>query len=531
MDPKKHLLVISQLLRDPSKFHFEPNGADLCNLLMVELRSTFSGAKVNSNEGTRIISSKGVVVKDVSYGDSDVIFDRFIIKVRLLPSILKYQYRSNYPVFALSLLAQTSPAVLPPFDIITLPSNPPKTLPPSRETLLSRTPLLFRTPPPSRTPSSDIILSSPVITPSLHNESGGLMIKPTSSTDLFKKCFLNGIEDMGGLGMDYFTNEVLIGYFIEYIYENFGGYDQGLDGFIKYLDVAICPSLENKYGTIMEDRSQIGSIDRLLLVKEVTDLFETKEIVLTSGKLERFVLPVLKKSILLSIFTQIIVNLDFLQEKLHFNHGYLTIEHVLLFRAGNKKDSKLGSESIGKTINYKGIARTNTFITKITSFSQAGITISYLDETNNNLQYLRLYNYNPIFIPIRNVVISTYNDIHYYILEPDITISRYREIRSAGLPFFLSFDTYIFVLSYMLIPFVFYQVFTDQDSKKSNLRELIWDPLWFDEFDNNNVFLNLQDALEGKKPNNIETILKIIRQSKLRCDLTSHYIELLRKLS
>ena len=90
-----------------------------------------------------------------------------------------------------------------------------------------------------------------------------------------------------------------------------------------------------------------------------------------------------------------------------------------------------------------------------------------------------------------------------------------------GIPFYQTFDTYVFIISFLLIPEIFRSVFTD-----NNLKSLIWDPLWFPE-DVSKVYSLLIKSIINEDKNGVSTIFSILKNIKLKCNITANIISIL----
>jgi len=95
--------------------------------------------------------------------------------------------------------------------------------------------------------------------------------------------------------------------------------------------------------------------------------------------------------------------------------------------------------------------------------------------------------------------------------------------RNAGVPFYLAWDTYVFIMSLLLIPNVYLAVFGTSDD---TLRTVMWDSLWFPE-DSQTVSDRYLDAISRGSSNDISTIFKILKGIKLKCRLTLNLIPIL----
>ena len=319
---------------------------------------------------------------------------------------------------------------------------------------------------------------------------------------------------------DEFTNEFIIAMILEYYFRKKWDYVP----VINYYTVSLCERkrIENKGGL----KSKENTIGFYLL--EYGDKGDLSNF---SKKLDRYIIRTGLKNyanpiFVLNIFLQVLTTLHFLQKNAYFSHGDLKSANIFL------KEETVNYTYEDITINFDiGV--------KIGDFGQSSMNI----KTKDNVYHL--YNRGNSLtkvskgysrrVPYR-VEIKYDDGFEYYKLPDEINELLFTRIRHLGLPFYNSFDTYTFIVSFLSIPEVYNTVFEKDillsyiDNEPfdneifSNilnlLNILLWDELWLPE-DKNKMKKKLKKLSQNKKPAGFNDVLTFLKNKYLKCDLTN----------
>ena len=309
------------------------------------------------------------------------------------------------------------------------------------------------------------------------------VIKVISIDDVFMKkrnimdkeieciCKFQKAKDYQYISCDKFTNEFMNGIIISYLMNNS---KINFNPFIEYHGVYICGEYSNTTGYILQEFANHGNLEQL------TDI---------------------NADIIDGIMMQTIFGLDYLKKNNYFNHGDLKPSNILLI---NKQISG----------DYNGIKFSCPYTVKIADFDKSSITIK---------DKIRIYNYDLfsenllISSPFKqNIKVSNYKK--YYKFSTVSHRDKYSYIRHMGIPFYMSYDIYTFIVSFMLLPGVFDIIINNKILKTS-----YWDTLWID---NESKMRKIISKEANKKKVNIsyDTVIDLIDDVKLKCDLVEDII-------
>ncbi len=335
---------------------------------------------------------------------------------------------------------------------------------------------------------------------------------PTSVKNIVKNqqrldiCNYPHIKDYNYISGDEFSIEVIISYTLEYLYSFGGGTAAGLKGYNLYLSSTICDTGSERYGLNLMQYAEGG--DLLQLIKHEANL-ETKSIMEFQWSVTPNVQKILKTDIILDILKQIITNLHFLQTIAQFTHGDLKAANILV-----------SVEQVD--INYKNIRHSSPITYKIADFGNSSLALTV--ETQGSQKTIRVYSSSTaanayLTISPFEPKVDVKMNIAYYELNLNLNVSILALARHAGVPFFASFDTITFIVSLLLIPEVFYAVFTN-----TQLKSIIWDSLWLPK-EESKMYEKIYKMVRDKKGPSFDNTLTILKGAKVKCDLTSDILE------
>ena len=323
---------------------------------------------------------------------------------------------------------------------------------------------------------------------------------PVFGANVNISCLTRNLDNQSFLGCDDFTNELLIGFIIDSIYNTSGGTSSGLKGFARHYAATICNNNDKKYGLNIISYSDLGDINQFIGLGPVEKYKEMKDFNLgVEGIIRQNVLTV---TTILDIFKQLIANLHFIIFKADYTHSDLKSGNVTL------KTEKTN-------INYNGMTHTSDFTVKIIDFGRSSIRVK-LDEKSS----LRVYNRNILAETLLNVVpfkpqIDSYFNEPYYIINNVANFVTLSQIRNTGFSFYSSFDIYTVFVSLFCLPGIFYQLFTSP-----TLKSATFDLMFFPD-DLTTIYSRIYSTVKNRIQPGYDRILTILDGIKLKCRLTS----------
>lgn len=355
-------------------------------------------------------------------------------------------------------------------------------------------------------------------------------------------------------GSDQFTNELLIAYFLQYIYN-----EDPLSPILTYYTYSVCgqniannipnpqeyinepmPNLYSQ-GSFNEPTSLLGGSVRLqglspsqiALYESIIYKDQLRCIFIIEkpnmGSLERLSLDypeygenryvektgsiyyIIKPKITLEIFKQLIIILDALQRDLNFQHGNLTANKIFL------NYNPINFDTYGIPIKLD-------FTCKLSDFRNSSLSLS-LGLNHQKYRFYSqipsfevLYSNTPSFMPF----LQYYNNEYVYIINDSFTYNMLSQIRAIGIPFYSSFDIYTLFLSILSFPQFHYSVFPD-------LKHLLWDPLWFP-VDREVMYYRLLKLMHSNSQLKYETIFNTLRNIRLKCQVSTNLIDTIKNI-
>lgn len=342
-----------------------------------------------------------------------------------------------------------------------------------------------------------------------------------SKRNIFNKCLYPDYKRMVYFGSDPFTNDYLIGFTLRMIYDASKRKDIKLNGYVKYHGATVCLKRSstkgsskglkfNNTGTILTEKLSSTNLSNYIKLK-------SNSIVRTDDT----TINVLPKKIVRDIFKQIIANLSFLQTNLVFMHGNMTTDSIFI------------SDEISN-ISYNKMKHKSSITFKIGNYESSSLIVlskrgyfapgakkdilRIFRSDSKADKYLKIVPFKP--------EIDEYFGQPIYIINDTFNAQTYAKLRNMGFPYYLSIDTYFFVISMFLHKEVFYTVFFDEE-----LSLFLFDSLFFQD-DKTKVFRRIEKIVNSSSKNkhNISNILKVLKGIKLRCLMTSRLFSLVKKL-
>ena len=351
-----------------------------------------------------------------------------------------------------------------------------------------------------------------------------------SKRNIFDKCLYPDYKRMVYFGSDPFTNDYLIGFTLRMIYDASVRKNIKLNGYVKYHGATVClkrSSTEVVGERVRPLRSSKGSkynntgtiLTEKLSSNNLSDYIKIKSNVIARTDDES--INVLPKKKVIDIFKQMIANLSFLQTNLAFVHGNMTTDSIFI------------SDEISN-ISYNKMKHKSNITLKIGNYESSSlITLSkkgYFapgekkdilrifrsDSTAN--KYLKITPFKP--------EIDEYFGQPIYVINDTFNAQTYAKLRNMGFPYYLSIDTYFFIISMFLHKEVFYAVFFDEE-----LSLFLFDSMFFQD-DKTKVFRRIEKIVNSSSKNkhDISNILKVLKGIKLRCLATERLFFLVKKL-
>ena len=310
----------------------------------------------------------------------------------------------------------------------------------------------------------DYLLIKQRITPYISEDSN----PPTSIRELAKRseeltlcnqiCSNNQLDTLRYIHSDPFTNNLLINYLLA-------------DSIPTILPCYVGFKCQD-YGYLLFDYPSYGSLDQFLS-NNPHHLFDA--------------------------IKQVIMTLDYLQSTYQFTHGSLTLSNINV-------DSKPLNYS------YKKMRIDAPFTCKLTNFETASITIPLKSQPyrfyNRTLRADTYFWWTP-FTP--NINIDPQSNTVYYSLYNSTTDQINMQLRHMGIPFYLSYETYQFIISLLQDKILF-----DDFFQHPILRNL-WTQMWLDPFDASTIYNKLTNELTNTQSD----VSSLLHNVKLNCSVTS----------
>jgi len=329
---------------------------------------------------------------------------------------------------------------------------------------------------------------------------------------LLTSCMGFSIDNLKYIGSDDFTNHSLISLLLNYLFTSLA---PSLTTYLTCFSCSLCSIFEpspfgniyNLYGVNLLEAIDLGSLDKIGIDQSFSIYRQVKRI--NSDQPNKYTeIQIVNPDIILSIIKQVILTLSFLQTSVHFIHGNLKANDILI-------------SSSPLTTSYAGISIDSPFTCKLSNFSKSSLTFALSDGNYRFYNNLWLSDIFTAIQPFNPVLISNHAQ-PYYIIKDNFTAQLFIRSRSMGLPFYPTFDTYTFLVSFFLIPQIFHSIFTNDI-----LKSTIWDILWYPD-DISTIYNKLKNSIYSNSPNSFPTIFNLLKGLKLKCNITDLLVDQLR---
>lgn len=276
---------------------------------------------------------------------------------------------------------------------------------------------------------------------------------------------------------DEFTNDYLIGYFIDYHLKK-----HNMKNYVIYYTSSI---YDNK-GIILMEYCDMGTL------KDIMDNNNNNN----------------NSDCLNDVLLQVITTLYVLQTEIGFIHGDLKVDNI--FVSHQQTNYNVKNISVKSDVTYK-----------IADYGKSSIVL------NNNNMLLKIYNKNKlanIFHAICsdkiiiNMIKIHPNGEYYYKFNMIVPII-YVYYRHSNVTILQTYDVYVFMISLCLVPGIFDVIISNE-----YLKSTFWATLWFPE-DLDRAQDIITKHLIDKTDNSMHNIIKILCNLKLKINITNNIME------
>lgn len=331
---------------------------------------------------------------------------------------------------------------------------------------------------------------------------------------------------LGFFGTDIFTNEYILANILNYIFKS-----SNLPSLsVNHIISSIC--LDDNAGSQGVSVMEYAKFGSILSLPETMAFEQYFENMMFSNSNSPSPTRVFTKETILNIVKQIIISYDYLNN-FDFNHSDAKVANALVF------DQPI-------SFQYKGLNVDSPFTVKLADFDKAAITLNLPITQNNNLHpqhakqnnsdpntaenkdydFIRFFNKSKIadayfkLFPFSPKV-GTINGEKFYQTDTKFNYQLFAQSRHTGLPFYRSYDIYTFLISFMMMPEVFFKIFSDAE-----LQMKLWQPLWFPD-DSSEMFVKIRDSVDSNVDPSFKNVVSILSKTKLKCNLSSDLIKTL----
>lgn len=327
----------------------------------------------------------------------------------------------------------------------------------------------------------------------------------------FIKSKISSPMKLSYIASDNFTNEVIIYSFIDDLlsplkitnYINIKA--SSLLSISEYNN-----NINDYYNVLIMEYCNLGSMNTIDMNENFSKYIEYIHYELNNTN-PKSLAKLIKKDILLNIHKQILIVLDCLQYECEFIHGNLKASNILLV-------SRPYNYEYESSVNKIKINVNSEITVKISDFSKSSLSCDSI-EPLCIIPYFNIDYYTSIIIN-RNV----YNNKYYYNFEiPNNTIDKV-EISNVDVNFYQTLDIYVYIISILLVPEVFRTVFSNSD-----IKTVMWDPLWIDDNDEIIMFNLLKTNIKNNLNNTTTNVIQMLQKVKLNLSILEDYIMQIRE--
>lgn len=336
----------------------------------------------------------------------------------------------------------------------------------------------------------------------------------TQNVDLSKQCL--GVTDIDYqyIGMDDFANETMVGAAVDEAFASIRNPRTSPEVYSRIEQVAMCDGR----GLILTDHAEYGdlhSFSRNLPSDMVTTFGEQ---------------VILKPEHTTTIIKQIAAGLDFLQTKIQFIHSDLKVQNVLISSEPVKwthKGVNVSSSKISARIADYGNASASLesaspvekYQKKIRLFNEIRAT-RYLPGGTSNYKLSAQKKSNCFQVEIGSGRTGECGEAYWWKLPSSFNIKVSLITAHSGMPFYRSYDFYVFMVTLMMCPSMYYSVLSDQ-----RLRGRAWDSIWLSE-ELDAVTKEVQKYHSGEP--SLSGALSVLKKFHMRCDALKGVLKLLK---
>jgi hypothetical protein len=222
---------------------------------------------------------------------------------------------------------------------------------------------------------------------------------------------------------------------------------------------------------------------------------------------------ILQKKPLLTIWFHVISAIDILSQLAFFQQGDLKVANVFL-----KQEQS--------TLIHRGITCVSNFTAKVADFGKSSINCS-----TPNSGTVRLFKHDALSVtylskfPFHANIKTLDNDIDVYSIDNTTDFQTYTRTRYMGIPFYSSFDAYMFTVSMMLQPCFYYSMMANRD---------VFAAIWEDGFwihcpeDGRTALARIKkiiDSKDVKKQVSTGALIGVLSKLNLACDVYTQVFE------
>jgi serine/threonine protein kinase len=330
----------------------------------------------------------------------------------------------------------------------------------------------------------------------------------TNPIQISSKCFNK--QPITAMGLDEYTNEVIIGYVISDCMEKNGMITNGHDFALTQSASSICDSTFFSKGISITPYISSGSLNNIATAASLSKYREEYDVVdPIDGTI--LSLELVKPEIINTVISQIVTALYRLSTDIQFSSGDLKPDNILISEENVKGSYQIQEGSIDVSGPIK---------CKIADYGKSSCSI-----VNSHGDLVRIYNSTraaDLYLYFQPFEPKIYSDPmvkgeHYYIVDDFTVIQIYAVMRHNKISYYKYFDYYVFMISFLAIPQIYYSFFGTL-----SLTKKFWQSMWITEVDAINVQSEIRDYVINNKKVGAHEAIDILKNKKLRCSILNH---------